>query len=66
MEAERSITDHHFIITGGAGGIGGAVADQLAAAGARLSLMGRTAENLRLKAQSLPQAVAFPTLGEWA
>ncbi|MAU41190.1 MAG: 3-hydroxyacyl-CoA dehydrogenase [Kordiimonas sp.] len=59
MEAERSITDHHFIITGGAGGIGGAVADQLAAAGARLSLMGRTAENLRLKAQSLPQAVAI-------
>jgi NAD(P)-dependent dehydrogenase (short-subunit alcohol dehydrogenase family) len=47
------------VVTGGGRGIGAAVATALAAAGARLTLMGRTPGPLQEKAAALPQAQAI-------
>jgi NAD(P)-dependent dehydrogenase (short-subunit alcohol dehydrogenase family) len=54
----ESLKGRHAVISGGGSGIGAAVADALAAAGARVTLLGRTAGRLQEKAASLPQ-------GQW-
>jgi NAD(P)-dependent dehydrogenase (short-subunit alcohol dehydrogenase family) len=46
----------HAVITGGGGGIGGAIADALAAQGARLTLIGRDETKVRAKAAGFAQA----------
>ncbi len=47
------LRDRHAVVTGGGSGIGLAVARQLLAAGARVTLMGRDAERLARAAQDL-------------
>lgn len=49
----------HAVITGAGRGIGAAIAGQLAAAGARLSLLGRNLALLQAKAAGLPHATAI-------
>lgn len=48
-----------YVIIGAAGGIGSALSQRLAARGASLALVGRTAEPLAALASSLPSARAF-------
>ncbi|MFQ5533389.1 MAG: SDR family NAD(P)-dependent oxidoreductase [Sphingomonadales bacterium] len=59
MTAQTDFSGRHAVVTGGATGIGAAIADRLAAAGARVTVMGRTWERLRDKAGSLPGAQAI-------
>ncbi|MFC7047735.1 SDR family NAD(P)-dependent oxidoreductase [Emcibacter nanhaiensis] len=47
----------HAVITGGGRGIGAAIADALAAEGAKLTLLGRNEEVLKAKAETLPAAL---------
>lgn len=49
----RLLEGHHAVVTGGGKGIGAAIADALAAEGAHLSLMGRTAATLQQHAEAL-------------
>lgn len=54
------LAGRHAVVTGGARGIGAAIARRLAAEGARVSLLGRTAHALELTAKQLPEpAEAF-------
>ena len=53
------LAGRHAVVTGGGRGIGAAIASALAAAGARLTLMGRTPGPLQEKAAALPQAQAI-------
>jgi NAD(P)-dependent dehydrogenase (short-subunit alcohol dehydrogenase family) len=48
----------HAVVTGGGRGIGAAIATALAAAGAKLTLMGRNEAQLKEKAETLPVAQA--------
>ena len=50
------LTGHHAIVTGGGTGIGAAIAHALAAEGAKLTLVGRRVEPLRLTAARLDAA----------
>jgi NAD(P)-dependent dehydrogenase (short-subunit alcohol dehydrogenase family) len=50
------LTGHHAIVTGGGTGIGAAIAHALAAEGAKLTLVGRREEPLRLTAAQLGAA----------
>lgn len=50
----------HAVVTGGGSGIGAAVAAALHAAGARLTLMGRTEGRLEAQAERLPGSLAVP------
>jgi NAD(P)-dependent dehydrogenase (short-subunit alcohol dehydrogenase family) len=50
------LTGHHAIVTGGGTGIGAAIAHALAAEGAKLTLVGRREEPLRLTAARLGSA----------
>ena len=52
--------DVHAVVTGGGSGIGAAIAEALAAAGARLTLVGRRREALEGVAVSLPGACVAP------
>jgi NAD(P)-dependent dehydrogenase (short-subunit alcohol dehydrogenase family) len=54
MPAGALLTDQHAVITGAGRGIGAAVAQVLADAGARLTLMGRTLSSLQTLAATLP------------
>jgi NAD(P)-dependent dehydrogenase (short-subunit alcohol dehydrogenase family) len=54
------LKDVHAVVTGGGSGIGAAVAEMLAAAGARLTLIGRRREALEGVAASLPGACVAP------
>ena len=60
MEAigAQILAERHALITGGGTGIGAAIARRLAAAGARVSLVGRRVEPLAALAAELPGAVA--------
>ena len=49
-----NLQGRHAVVTGAARGIGAAIAQQLAAQGARLTLMGRKREPLETLAQALP------------
>jgi NAD(P)-dependent dehydrogenase (short-subunit alcohol dehydrogenase family) len=51
-----SLSGRHAVVTGGARGIGAAVADRLNALGARLTLMGRDEEALRARCAALGDA----------
>jgi 3-hydroxybutyrate dehydrogenase len=53
------LSGRHAVVTGGGRGIGAAVASALAAAGAKLTLMGRTLGPLQEKAAALPAAQAI-------
>lgn len=55
---DRPLSGRHAVITGGGSGIGAAIADRLSALGARLTLMARSEERLRAKAQELSEAQA--------
>ena len=58
-EAERPLKGHVAVVTGGAGGIGGATASVLVADGADVVIAGRTAATLEATARRLePQAQA--------
>jgi NAD(P)-dependent dehydrogenase (short-subunit alcohol dehydrogenase family) len=62
MEAQPPLSGRHALITGAGRGIGAAIAQHLAAAGARISLVGRQREPLEALAARLPaaaQAAAF-------
>jgi NAD(P)-dependent dehydrogenase (short-subunit alcohol dehydrogenase family) len=56
MTETEFLSGQHAVITGGGTGIGAAIADQLAAAGARVTLMGRTLATLEAKAATLAKA----------
>ncbi|HLM66139.1 MAG TPA: SDR family oxidoreductase [Longimicrobium sp.] len=49
----RALHGQMAVVTGGGRGIGAAIADRLAAAGARLALLGRDREELKLRARAL-------------
>jgi len=51
--SEMNLSDKHAIVTGAGRGIGAAVAGSLAAAGARVTLMGRTTSQLEERAAAL-------------
>ena len=55
--AERPLAGRHAVVTGAAGGIGSAIADELARLGAALTLMGRRRERLATKRDELRQIV---------
>ena len=55
----RALAGRHAVVTGGGRGIGAAIASVLAAAGASLTLMGRTLVPLQEKAAALPAARAI-------
>lgn len=52
-EIERYLEGKHAIVTGGSRGIGAAVAAELVGRGAKVTLMGRSAETLERQAQQL-------------
>ena len=58
MTDATDLSGHHAVVTGGATGIGAAIADRLAAHGARLTLMGRTLGRLEAGAAGLGDAQA--------
>lgn len=53
---DKPFSGQHAVITGGATGIGAAIADRLSAMGARVSLMARNQARLDEKAAQLPDA----------
>jgi NAD(P)-dependent dehydrogenase (short-subunit alcohol dehydrogenase family) len=53
MEGERSLHGRLAVVTGGGRGIGAVIADRLAAAGARVGLLGRDREELKARAHGL-------------
>ena len=55
----ESLQDIHVVVTGGARGIGAAIADRLDSLGARLTLMGRQIAPLQQKTANLRQAQAI-------
>ena len=50
----QALAGRHALVTGGGRGIGAAIAGALAAAGARVTLLGRTASELEAAAAALP------------
>jgi len=58
MSRSKPLGGLHAVVTGGGSGIGAAIAHELAAAGARVTLMGRNAERLQA------QALALAALGQ--
>lgn len=56
----RDLHGQRILITGASGGIGRALAEQAAHAGARVALVSRSAEKLNELAEQLPQALAVP------
>ena len=58
-EGAEALSGRHAVVTGGGRGIGAAIAAALAAAGAKLTLMGRTLALLEEKAAALPAARAI-------
>ncbi|WP_019997435.1 SDR family NAD(P)-dependent oxidoreductase [Aureimonas ureilytica] len=53
MSADRSLLGRHALVTGAGSGIGAAIAERLAAAGARVTLAGRREEPLKAVAERL-------------
>ncbi|MFT7461599.1 MAG: 3-hydroxybutyrate dehydrogenase, partial [Planctomycetota bacterium] len=53
---KKSIKGLHVVITGGGRGIGAAIAESLDALGAKITLMGRSAETLKTKCKTLSDA----------
>ena len=52
-EMIRFLEDQHAVVTGGSRGIGAAVAAELVQRGARVTIMGRSADTLEEHAQKL-------------
>lgn len=60
-----SLEGRHAVVTGGSRGIGAAIAEKLAAAGARLTLVGRDVSRLEHAAEKLSaRAIAFDVTSE--
>jgi NAD(P)-dependent dehydrogenase (short-subunit alcohol dehydrogenase family) len=55
----RQLSGRHAVVTGGAGGIGRAIAERLGGLGARVSIMGRNQDRLAAAAEDMG-AVAIP------
>ncbi|MEW6317896.1 MAG: SDR family NAD(P)-dependent oxidoreductase, partial [Pseudomonadota bacterium] len=56
MATSAMLAGHHAVVTGAGRGIGAAIAAQLAAHGATLTLMGRNANVLEATAKTLPDS----------
>lgn len=62
MPLEQNFANQHVVITGGSGGIGLQLAQDLAARGARLTLLGRDADKLQRAAEQVQGTVQVASL----
>ena len=58
MKGERGLQGRHALVTGGGRGIGASIVRSLAAQGAKVSMLGRTAATLETLAAELRQGGA--------
>lgn len=64
MTSSAPLAGRHAVVTGAGRGIGAAIADELARLGATVTLMGRDAPRLSLRANAVAQSHRVPTLAQ--